>query len=71
VSLVTLRNRLERLESRDDVFRIVWICPTCRHRVRHYEYGEPCESHALAPPTRPGERVLVVESILERGAFVL
>jgi hypothetical protein len=61
VSLTGLRGRLERLETRDSGFVVSWTCPACGARCLRYQYGEPCTAHELAPPTRPGERVIRLE----------
>lgn len=65
MNLTGLRSRLDRLEVGDDELMVVWVCERCHREVLHYTYGEPCESHELAPPTRPGERVIVVEHVHE------
>jgi hypothetical protein len=60
VSFADIRRRLERLEQGRDELVVTWRCPTCRRDVLRYRFNEPCEHHALAPPRRPGERVIWV-----------
>jgi hypothetical protein len=71
MSLIGLRGRLERLETRDSGFVVCWVCPDCGAECVHYVYGEPCHDHQIAPPTRPGERVIRVEHVAERTRIAL
>ncbi len=70
MSLTGLRDRLERLESRDTGFVVCWVCPDCGRRVLRYQYGEACDAHELAPPTRPGGRVIRIDHVAESMRLV-
>jgi hypothetical protein len=61
---MSIKTRVDRLETRtqDSEWRIVSICPSCEKTICGRGLpSEACSEHEIAEPTRPGERVIIIE----------